>query len=253
MRGLVLGGLALACARGAQAQAQSGWSGDLGAAARARPDHVGARTYTLDAVPVIDIHYGDSLQVSLDDGVKWTAVRAGGLAFGPVAEYRQAYSDGLAPGVRRPQNAIEIGGFAAYRLPFGQAEVRLRRAVDGYQGWSGDLSFDTGGRVSRRWQVGAEARLGWADDAYTDAYFGARRRTARRLGLPRFQENDFTTAGFELDVARDLTANARLVAALAYDRVIGPADPTPSLLSRDIPTLTLGLTYRWPAPRAHGG
>ena len=247
MKRLVLGGLVLACARGAQAQDQSGWSGDLGAAARTRPDHVGARTYTLDAVPIVNLRYGDDLQVSLDDGVKWTAARMGGWAFGPVAEYRQAYSDGLAPGVRQPQDAIEIGGFAAYRLPFGEAEVRLRRAVDGYEGWSGDLSFDTGGQVSPHWQVGAEARLSWADAAYTDAFFGVRPHVAHRLGLPRFQENDFTTAGLELDAARTITAHSRVVAALAYDRVIGPADPTPSLQSRDIPTFTLGLTYHWPA------
>lgn len=246
MKRLMLGGL-IVCAPAARADDLPAWSVDLGAATRVRPDHVGARTFTTDAVPILDLHYGDRLQVSIDDGVKWTAIRAGRWSLGPVAEYRQAYSNGLPPGARRPQDAVEIGGFGAFRLPYGEAELRLRRAVDGYQGWSGDLSFDTGGRISRNWEVGAEARLAWADSAYTDAYFGVRPRLARRLGLPRFQENNFTTAGFELSAARRLTPDTRVVMALAYDRVVGPADPTPSLRSRDIPTFTLGLTYHWPA------
>ena len=248
MKRAVLTGLVWACAGAARAQdtPPPGWSGDFGLAGRARPTHIGSTGFTVDALPIIELHYGPDVQLSLDDGAKWTVGHSGGWTYGPVAEYRQAYSDALAVGAHHPQDAIEIGGFAAHRPKFGEVEVRLRRAVNGYQGWSGDLSFDTGGKVGKNWEVGAEARVSWADSNYTDAYFGVRPRTAHRLGLPQFQENDFTTVGVEFGAARRLTTNTRLVASLALDRIVGPEDPTPSFRSRDIPTFTLGLTYRWP-------
>lgn len=249
MRRLALPSLALAWAGAAHAQAiEPGWSGDLGAVARLRPDHLGGRAYTLESVPVAEIHYGDRLQLSLDDGAKWSAWKVDGWSAGPVLEYRQAYADHLPPGAHKLEGAFEVGGFTAARFKYGEVELRLRRAVNGYQGWSGDLSFDTGGQITRDWKLGAEARLSWADSAYSNAYFGLRPGAARRMNLPRFQENDMVTAGVELDAARRISDRLRFVAALAFDRLVGPLDSNPILQTRNLPTLSVGVTYHWPAP-----
>ena len=249
MRRLALPGLVLAWAGAAHAQAtEPRWSGDLGVVARLRPDHLGGRTFTLESLPVVDLRYGVRLQLSLDDGAKWSAWKVDGWSAGPVLEYRQAYADHLPLGAHKLEGALEVGGFAAARLKYGEVEVRLRRAVNGYQGWSGDISFDTGGQINRDWKLGAEARLSWADSSYSDAYFGLRRSEARRMNLPRFQENDMVSAGVELDASRRIDARTQFVAALAFDRLLGPLDSNPILRTRNLPTLTLGVTYHWPAP-----
>lgn len=248
MRRLTITGLALASASAAHAQTiEPGWSGDLGAVARLRPDHLGGRAFTLESLPVAEIHYGDRLQLSLDDGAKWSAWKVDGWSAGPVLEYRQAYADHLPPGAHKLEGAFEIGGFTAARFKYGEVELRLRRAVNGYQGWSGDLSFDTGGQINRNWKLGAEARLSWADSAYSNAYFGLRPVAMRRMNLPRFQENDMVTAGVEFDAARCINDRMQFVAALAFDRLVGPLDSNPILQTRNLPTLSLGVTYHWPA------
>jgi outer membrane scaffolding protein for murein synthesis (MipA/OmpV family) len=249
VRRLALPGLALAWAGAAHAQAaETGWSADLGAVARLRPDHLGGRAFTLEPVPVVEVRYGDRLQLSLDDGAKWSAWQVDGWSAGPVLEYRQAYADRLPPGAHKLEGAFEIGGFAAARFKYGELELRLRRAANGYQGWSGDLSFDTGGQVTPNWKLGVETRLSWADSAYSDAYFGLRPAAARRMGLPRFQENDMLTAGVEFDAARRIDDRTQLVAIAAFDRLVGPLDSNPILQTRNLPTLSLGVTYHWPAP-----
>lgn len=241
--------LVLAWAGAAHADdAPPGWSADLGVVTRLRPDHLGGRTPTVEILPVAEVHYGDRLQLSLDDGAKWAAWKTDNWAVGPVIEYRQAYSDHLPLGAHKLEGAFEVGAFGSARLKYGEIELRLRRAVNGYEGWSGDLAFDTGGQVSKNWKVGAEARLSWADSNYSDAYFGLRRGVAHRLQLPRFQENDFRTVGVELDAARRLNSRTQLVMSVAMDRIVGPLDTNPILQTRNLPTLTLGVTYHWPAP-----
>ncbi len=96
----------------ADAPAPGRWTLDAGLALRERPDHIGAGSYTTDVWPVIELQYGARLHVSLDDGIKWSAVKAGPFALDPVAEYRQAYNDKLPPRTGKLSDAVELGGFA---------------------------------------------------------------------------------------------------------------------------------------------
>ena len=224
-----------------------GWSADPGFVVRVRPAHLGAKRYVVDALPIVEIHYGDQLQLSLNDGAKYSALRGKSWAIGPVAEYRQSFTDDLPRGARDVDDAIEVGGFASYRLPFGEVEGRLRKAVTGYRGWSGDLSFDTGTKVGPKWIVGAEARVAWADSNFTNDYFGLRPGAAHRIGLPRFLENDFWTAGGELGVARRIGPHMQFVVSISEDRILGPIGHTPLLRSRDLASFALGVTYHFSA------
>lgn len=239
-----LGGLALAAPAVAETP---DWTVDLGASARARPDHLGSSHYRVDPVPLVEATYGERLVVSLDDGVKYRAFNRGAVSAGPLAEYRQSFNDNLPAGAFKMSDAIELGGFVEARTPVGVAEARLRHAIGSYDGWSGDLSFSTGAPVGKRWLVGGQARLSWADSNFTEEYFGLRPHAARRFGLPRFLDEDFVTLGGELDAARQITPRARLVFELSADRMVGELRPTPIVSSRNIFTTSIGFTYRWSA------
>lgn len=234
-------------AAGRAAAAEPDWTVDLGAAARVRPDHIGASHDRVDAVPVLEASYGDRLILSFDDGAKYRAVAAGPFAAGPIAEYRQSFNDKLPAGAFRMHDVVELGGFAEYRTPVGIAELRLRHAVGGYDGWSGDLSFSSGAQVTPDWTLGGQARVGWADSNFSREYFGLRPHAARRLGLPRFLDEDYVTVGGEFDAARRITPRTRLVFDLSADRMVGELGPSPLVSTRNILTASIGFTYHWSA------
>lgn len=221
------------------------WTVDWGAVGRARPAHLGSQTYRTDLVPILAATYGDTVSISIDDGGKWTALKAGTLSAGPVGEYRQSFNDDLPKHGFRTRDAVEVGGFVEKQTPLGNIELRMRRALTGYRGWSGDLAFDTGGRVSPKLELGAEARLSWADQRFTQEYFGQKRAPPPHLGGPRFHDNDYLTAGVQVGAARDVSPNTRLVAEVTADRMLGEL-PTRALFpSRNIFTASIGIVLHW--------
>jgi len=245
MRPLAAAALASLAVAGPAFAQSADWTVDVGAVARTRPAHLGSARQVADAVPVVEAKYGETLSLSFDDGAKWAAVRAGPFALGPIVEYRQAFDDDLPAGAFHTQGAVEAGGFVAARTPVGIVEARLRRALNGYRGWSGDLSFDTGGQVAPKLLVGGQLRLGWADGNYAEEYFGLRPHGSPQAGPPRFLAGDFLTAGAQVGAARELGHNVRLVLAASADRMMGEVRPNPVFSRRDIYTASLGLTYHW--------
>lgn len=244
-RTTLLAGIAAAAIAGPAAAEPMDWTVDFGGAARVRPDHIGSGHYRVDAVPIVEANYGDKLVISLDDGAKFRAFNWGPLSAGPIAEYRQSFNDALPRGAFRMSDVVELGGFVEGRTPIGIAEARLRHAVGGYDGWSGDLSFSTGAPVTPKLMIGGQARLSWADSNFTQEYFGLRPHAATGFGLPRFLDEDFVTVGGELDAARQITPKVRLVLAVSADRIVGELRPSPIFASRNIFTTSLGLTYHW--------
>jgi outer membrane scaffolding protein for murein synthesis (MipA/OmpV family) len=245
---LGLGGAIAAASLGAAWAAAAepiDWTVEAGAAGRVRPAHIGSSHYVADAVPIFEASLGKDVDISLDDGAKWRAVKVGPFSLGPIAEYRQSFSDELPPGAFRMDDTVEVGGFGEWRTPLGIGEARLRRAVNGYDGWSGDLSFSTGAPVTPKLLLGGQARLSWADSSFTQEYFGLQPHTANRFGFPHFQEGDYLTVGGELDAARQLSDRTRLVFALSADHIVSQLQPSLLFSTRDILTAALGLTYRW--------
>jgi outer membrane scaffolding protein for murein synthesis (MipA/OmpV family) len=227
------------------AEPPNAWTVDVGAITRERPAHLGSPRYTSDLLPILSIDYGDRLSISLDDGAKATVWRDGAWSAGPVLEYRQSYNDRLPRRAFAMDDAVEAGGFAARRTPIGDVELRLRKAVTGYGGWSGDLTFDTGGQIAPKWKIGLETRLSWADSEFSREYFGLRRRTGSTAMLPRIGENDFYSAGLELDAARAIGRRTSIVATLSDDYILGEEWRSVLLRNRNVVTAGLGLVYRF--------
>lgn len=220
------------------------WTVDLGMISRTRPVHLGSPRYTTDLLPIVSASYGDRVEFSLDDGLTASLWRSGGWSAGPVIEYRQSYNDRVPRRAFAMDDAVEVGGFVKRRTPIGDVGLRVRKAVTGYGGWSGDLAFDTGAEISPHWKVGGQARLSWADSSFSREYFGLRRNTDRPMQLPRFSENDFYSAGFELDAARAIGPRTSIVATFSEDRILGEEWRSPLLHSRNVMTFGLGVTYR---------
>lgn len=243
VRAGVLAAAALAgAARAADEPVSGRWTVDAGLALRERPDHIGSRSYTPDAWPVIEIQYGSRLHISLDDGVKWSAVKAGPFAFGPIAEYRQAYNDSLPPRTDKLSNSVELGGFAQADMGVGVLEARLRHAVTGYDGNSADLAFDTGAPLTPRSALTAEARTSWVDRDYLRRAIGGRRGATPTA--PQERTQDFVTTGAQLGLVYAVSSRLTLTTLASEDRLLSHV-PARFSGSRDLLGLSFVLTHRW--------
>lgn len=228
--------------------ADNGWSVDIGGGLRMHPVHLGSSRYTVDGQPLLNVEIGRDFSASLDDGIKWTALRIGPLGFGPVAEYRQSYGGRASRGAVSRTDALEFGGFTTLDLGVGVLEARLRKAVTGYRGWSGDLAFDTGMKLSSTMAIGGEIRGAWADSAFSHDYFSFGKPWFGDGDALAFEQNDFYSAGVELDADEALTPHIHLALSASFDRMFGPMWHSDLLQTRNVAVVGLGLYYRFGSP-----
>lgn len=240
------GGVALTtlcCAMAARAEESAnplalpmtGLAFDAGGAVRLRPTHLGADVYTADFVPFLDGQWGKDLHFSIDDGVQWTVLRAGQVTFGPDAEYRQPYTDKLAPRVRRTANALEAGVFTKVNLTYAELDMRVRKALNGYQGYSGDISLDTAVPLRPKWTLGLEARFGWAD----------RRFASRQFGKSVTVVGDYYNFGGQAALVYQWRPRTRVALGVSEDQVLRPSRPISGATTRNAATLFLAVTHRF--------
>ena len=213
----------------------SGLTIDAGGAVRLRPTHLGADIYTADFVPYLDGQWGRDLHFSIDDGVQYTAIRSGRFSFGPDVEYRQPYTDGLAPRVRRTANAVEAGAFAKVDLTYAELEMRVRKAINGYGGYSGDITLDTAVPLAPKWTLGLDARFGWAD----------RRFAASQFGQATSIVGDYFSIGAQAALIYQWKPKTRIVASFSDDQILRPSRPISGATTRNAATFLVAVTHRF--------
>jgi len=223
------------------APAHGQWIVDLGAAARVRPDRIGANTYTLDVLPVIDAGYGKRIRLSLDDGARWTAIKAGRFSFGPVAEYRQAYNDLRPPRTPKIADALETGVFSQVDLTYAVLEGRFRKALNAYYGYSGDLSLDTLIPIRPGLGFGLEARTGWADHNFTMTHFTGPGGPL----VPSSGVSDYWSAGFQAGLIYRMKSGYGVTFGLSDDIILKPTPEDTNYRSRNALVVGIALTRRF--------
>jgi hypothetical protein len=208
---------------------------DAGGAVRLRPTHLGADIYTADFVPYVDGQWGKDFHFSIDDGVQYNALRAGRFTCGPDLEYRQPYTDKLAPRVRRTANAVEAGGFAKVDLTYAELDMRVRKALNGYGGYSGDISLDTAAPIAPKWSVGLEARFGWADRRFAALQFG---QSANLVG-------DYFSIGAQAALVYQWKPRTRITVSVSDDQILRPSRPISGATTRNAATVLFAMTHRF--------
>lgn len=221
----------------AAAQTLGQWSVDLGFATRVHPGHIGSSQNIVDVLPVVEAQYGDRIQISLDDGAKWTALKAGRFTVGPVAEYRQSYDDKLPPRSKKLSDDVELGGFAGLDLSVATVEGRVRQAVNGYGGASADLAVDSGLRLGPFGAIGVELRSSWADRSYSRALFGH-----NLAGADPARFADYVTMGGQISYLHPLPHHFDLALVASDDAILQPAFAVLRNHSNQVRGLSLILT-----------
>jgi MipA family protein len=181
LRVLLLGGaaLVLSAASFASGPPQGGpkpdWQFMVGAGGLYSPDYEGSDDYEFRALPYLSVKYQDWLSFSVPEGLKVALLREDGFRAGLLAGYRfdRDAGDNIAlAGWGDVDGAFELGGFAEYRSGPFSVELDLRQDVSGaHEGLIGKLSARYSTRLGPV-MISAGPQVTWADDNYTQTYFG---------------------------------------------------------------------------------
>lgn len=227
------------------------WDIRLGLVGAVHPDYIGSNDYETGLAPYFRINWKDRIVLS-GRSVRARIFNNGRFSAGPLARLRGGRDeddnddlDGLGNGDR----AIEVGGFMRYRT--GPWRLRLNAVQDVADGHNGTVvEISTGLQVpaERPWVL-LTGKTTWADQNYTDSYFGVSATQARRSGLPAFRPSaGIRDVGLSLASQVKLWRELSLVGVISYERLLGDAADSP--LTQQVGdanqlSANVGLVYRF--------
>lgn len=231
----------------------------LGAGPRYSPDYLGSNDYDFDFDPNIRVR------------LRYATIDEGGLAvdltpdldidIGPfvrIAGGRSEDANEILEGLGRVGRALEVGGFVGVRMPEPGFAARARFRSDVVNGHGGELvDIQVSQRLLRAgdFSTATSFRVTWADDDYTDSFFGITPEQSLASGvLPEFNPG----AGFR-DVRLALTARYEITEKWAidsfttYSRLVGDTADSPLVDDFGTPNqfivgLRLSRSFRFEIP-----
>lgn len=215
------------------------WSGFLAIGPGAVPEFDGSKDYELIPFIVADVNKGRfslefrGLTARLDvlDHDNWSV--------GPVVNFRGGRNDDIDGPVGQLDEldaAVEAGGFVAYgfggdRTGRGRTTFDLSVLTDATSTHEGTLAtFGVSHALVRTntWFVDAGASVTWADDKFTDAYFGISAAEATRTGFAAYTaESGVRDAGVSLTGGYQFNPRWGVIGRVGYSRLLGDASDSP--------------------------
>lgn len=191
-----------------------------------------------------------------DESFGFPLLNSDGFAVGPAVGFQGARGTQDA-GALLPKVpfTFELGAFVQYKLsePV-RARLEVRRGLGGHEGWLGTLSADYIWRDKDRWLFSIGPRVTFADDRYSQAYFGLSPADAAGAGLPSFSaDGGLQSLGVASLFSHQLTPRWGIYTYGKYDRLIGDAGSSPivrQLGSRHQVSGGVALSYTFGATNA---
>jgi outer membrane protein len=163
------------------------WVIVAGAGGLYSPDYEGSDDSEFRALPYLSIRYQDWLSLSVPEGLKAAIVNENGFKAGVVLGYRfdRDASDNIAlAGWGDVDGAFEAGLFAEYRFGPVRFEADVRQDLSGaHEGLIAKASLRYAVRLGSA-MLSAGPQVTWADDNYTQTYFGLTPAQAASAVLP---------------------------------------------------------------------
>jgi len=233
----------------------SSFSVGVGGVVGVKPKYEGSDEYEVFGFPIVYPKFGGSelggrIKVRGPDDVRYKLFEAGGFEIGPLAGYafgRDEDDGDLLRGLGDVDDGIVLGAYAGYTIGPVLLDVSYHQIVsgddDGYQ-----IRF--GAEVQRslapRWQGTARVGATFADDNYTDSYFGITAAESRRsvAGLQAYDADaGIKDIHVELGLTWDVTERWQLKSGFRYGRLVGDAEDSPIVESEDQFSALFGATY----------
>lgn len=244
--------LGLATAAAADGRPEGGarpdWSVIIGGGGLYTPDYEGSDDYRFRALPYFRVQYQDWLSLSVPEGLKIAAINEDGFRAGAIVGYRfdRDAGDNVAlRGWGDVDGALELGGFAEYKIE------AIKLSLEARQGVSGDdagliatlgLRYETSvaGAV-----ISVGPKVSWVDDDYAQTYFGITpaQSVASFLGYaPYAAEGGIKDYGIGMTAVVPLGGAWSLTGIASVSRLAGDAADSPIVAAQGSETqVTLGL------------
>lgn len=234
-----------------------GFSVGVGGVVGIKPKYEGSDEYEAFGFPIVFPKFGgaglgDRVKVRGADDVRFKLFEAGGFEIGPLAGYafgRDEDDGDRLRGLGDVDDGIVLGAYAGYSIGPVLFDISYHQIVtgndDGYQ-----IRF--GAEVERalapRWKGTARVGTTFADDNYTDSYFGITAAQSRRsfAGLQSYDPGSgIKDIHVELGLRWDVTDRWQLRSGFRYGRLVGDAADSPIVESEDQFSALFGASYRF--------
>lgn len=241
-----------------QPSAKKDWDIRIGAGALYQPEYEGSDNYEVSPIPLLMINYRDMVFLRGTtlgaNAFTWQGPRPSDkLQVGPLVRYqfgRDADDSDDLRGMDDIDAAVELGGFITYSIGPWSTGLTLFQDVSGaHEGFTAKLSAGHRHTFSPKLRLRSEIYSTWADESYTETYFGVTAAQSARSGLRRYQpEGGVKDIGLALDLDYSLTEHWTVTGRLGYKRLLGDAADSPLVEDRGSANQLSGglsLSYRF--------
>lgn len=218
------------------------WDIRLGAGALYQPEYEGSDDYEVAPAPLLMVNYRDLVFLRGTtlgaNAFTWQGPRESDkLQLGPLVRYQMGRdeddSDDLR-GMGDIDSAVELGAFLRYSIGQWSAGITAFQDVsDSHDGLTVKLAGGHTYSFGPKLRLRSELSTTWADESYTETFFGVTAVQAARSGMRRYQpEGGVKDVALTLDLDYSLTENWGLTGRLGYKRLLGDAADSPLVEDR---------------------
>ncbi|MFM2399235.1 MAG: hypothetical protein RL341_1392 [Pseudomonadota bacterium] len=260
-----------ALAQSGDKKSQSPWDISLGAVVVSTPEYEGGKKSVTGLAPDFNLSYrtqsfGTFGVGAKSRGLSWTIVEKDdysfGIAFGGSSG-RVDNKDGTVfkPGSKRLRGMGEIKsstdygvfGHVTLGLPFsvqimrntGDGKVNNRDfSIDGHGGTTANFSVMLPIPITPNMELSISPNLEWADEKYTQTYFGVTTAQAARSGFKAFKtKGGLISVGLDVGMNYKIDAHWSANAGLSYSQLRGDAAKSPIVEKKGQTSAFVGASY----------
>ena len=205
------------------------------------PDYEGGDDYEATPAPFGAYHWASGRYIDLGGtGGSENAARLTFNAltnktaweFGPVAQYRLKRDDvdnNKVDRMKEVDAATELGAFVGWQGDrLGLSTTLAADVSDEHGGYLWYIEGKYKIPVNDSFTLALGAHLTWADEDYTDTYFGVKGSDVARSGLSKYSADDgFKDTGLSLTGHYKFNDKWGIAANVAYTRMLGDAEDSP--------------------------
>lgn len=218
------------------------WDIQLGAVAMYQPDYEGSDDYEVSPLPFLMVNYRDLVflrgpMLGVNALTFQGPTPRDKLQMGPLVRYEFGRDEGDNDDLRGMgdiDGAVELGAFITYDIgPWSTGLTLFRDVSDSHDGLTAKLEAGHKLTLGPKLMLRTEISTTWADDNYTETFFGVTASQSARSGMRQFRpEGGFKNAGITVDLDYDVTEDWGVTARLGYERLLGDAADSPLVEDR---------------------
>lgn len=228
------------------------WDVTIGIGGEYAPVSPGVDKTEIEVLPFFDIEFKDRYFLKFERGLGAYLLRsedepeyALGAAIGYAEGRDEADARAELDGLGDIEEAAEVVLFAEGEIGFVEVELEVAQALGGHDGLTVELSAGSDASVTDRLFVSVEPFITYADDKYTESFYGVSpSQAARSATYSQYNTGSgFENYGIELEAHYKITQNWSAFTSASYTKLLGDAKDSPIVDKEGFFGVSLGVAY----------